>query len=115
MRRKGHCVYQQRYDYGVTGMEKAFRASLCYHGLRGGAVYIENGAVVYKNQTATMPEAYKNIVMPVQEITAVEKGRKLIFPTVTLRLAGGASYCFVVFARERFLAMLGTMDVAERR
>lgn len=115
MRCKGHCVYQQRYDYGVTGMKKAFRASLCYHGLRGGAVYIENGAVVYKNQTATMPEAYKNIVMPMQEITAVEKGRKVFFPTVTLRLAGGTSYCFVVFARKRFLETLGITDVAERK
>lgn len=87
-------------------MKKTFYGSLCYQGIRGGAIFIDDESVVYRNQTLTLPEEYKNIVMPIKEIEKVEKGYMLLFPTVTIYLKNQKYYKFVVFNRKGFLENL---------
>lgn len=87
-------------------MKKAFRGSLCYKGLRGGAIFVDNKFVVYKNQTLTLSERYKNIVIPIEEIAKVKKGYAIVFPTVTIYLKNNEKYRFVIFSRKKFIECL---------
>ena len=87
-------------------MKKVFRSSLCYEGIRGGAITIEEDKVRYRSKVLTLPEEYKDIEMPMDEISGVEKGNMFLFPTVIIRMKNGESYKFVVFSRKQFLAYL---------
>lgn len=84
-------------------MKKAYCGSLCYQGIRGGGIFIDNKSVIYKNKTLTLPEEYKNIVMPIKEIEKIEKGCMLFFPTVKIYLKDQKSYKFIIFNRKKFL------------
>ena len=84
-------------------MKKAFYGSLVHHGIRGGAIIIDEGCLVYKNQTATLEAEYKNIRIPFQEIERVEPGNLFLFPTMTVYLKDEREYKFVIFNRKRFL------------
>lgn len=87
-------------------MKKAFCGSLCYQGLRGGAIFVDNKFVVYKNQTFTLSERYKNIVIPIEENAKAKKGYAIVFPTVTIYLKNNEKYRFVVFNRKKFIECL---------
>ena len=87
-------------------MKKAFRGSLCYEGIRGGAITIEGEKVRYRSKALTLPDKYKDIEIPMDEISGVEKGNRFLFPTVIIRMKNGESYKFVVFSRKQFLACL---------
>lgn len=88
-------------------MKKSFYGSLCYQGIRGGAICVTDNAVLYKNQTLTLPQEYKNIVIPFDGIEKVEKSRRLLLPAVTIHLKNHRKYQFVVLNRSRFLKALG--------
>ena len=87
-------------------MKKAFYASLCYQGARGGAIYVEDESIVYKNQTLTIPNEYKNLVMKVQDIERVEKCSAFIFPAVKIYFNNQRMYKFIIFNRKRFCECL---------
>lgn len=91
-----------------VAMKKIFYGSLCYQGIRGGAIAITNHTIRYKNQTLTLPEQYKNITIPIKQIKKIQKGRVLLLPTVTIYLKNPSNqqYKFVVFNRKRFLNVL---------
>ena len=42
-------------------MRKAFYGSLCYEGIRGGAIIVDDEAIIYRSKVLTLPEEYKNI------------------------------------------------------
>lgn len=86
-------------------MKKHFWGSLCYQGIRGGAIIINDESVIYRNQTLTLPEAYKNIVIPIEKIKKIELGFLLLLPTVTLRTEEQV-YKFVIFNRNGFLKII---------
>lgn len=87
-------------------MKKAFYGSLCYQGIRGGAILMNDEAVLYKNQTLTLPDEYKNIKMPYKNIKKVTKESYLLFPAVTIYLKDGHNYKFIIFNRKRFFKEL---------
>lgn len=92
-------------------MKIAFYGSLCYEGIRGGAITVEDGIVRYRSKSLTLPEEYKDIQMPVSEIECAEAGYLFVLPTVTIRLKSGENYRFVIFARKRFLACLAQLGI----
>lgn len=85
---------------------RVFRGSLCYEGIRGGALTIEDDKVRFRSKVLTLPDEYKDLEIPMDEIDGVEKGTSFLFPTVTIRMKTGESYKFVVFSRKQFLACL---------
>lgn len=87
-------------------MKQAFYGSLCYHGIRGGAICVRGGFVIYATKTLTLPQAYRNIRIPIGEIQHISCGRKLLLPVVHLCLKDQTRYSFVVFCRKRFLRLL---------
>ena len=92
-------------------MKKVFYASLFYEGVRGGAIVVNDHAIVYKNQTLTLPSEYKNIVMPFAYIDHVESGRAFLFPTFTIYLKSGRSYKYLIYNRNRFHKVLQGANV----
>lgn len=87
-------------------MQKVFLASLCREGIRGGAVIINEKAVIYKTKNLTISDQYKNITMPLGEIEKVGKGYAFVFPAVTIELKSQQKYKFVIVNRRRFLQEL---------
>lgn len=87
-------------------MKKAFYASLCHNGIRGGAVFIKDDCVIYRNQTLTLEEEYKNIVIPISDIAKIETSHIFVFPTVALTLKNNRKYKFVIFNRNTFLDII---------
>ncbi len=63
-------------------MKKWFYGSLCYKGIRGGTIFITDDAIIYKNQTLTLPDEYKNIIIPFCEIKEIKNGWTLLFPAI---------------------------------
>ena len=92
-------------------MKKAFYASLFYNGVRGGAIIVNDTAVVYKNQTLTMPDEYKNIVMPFADIDRIDCGRAFLFPTFTIYLKNGKYYKYIIFNRKRFYKTMQNANI----
>ena len=42
-------------------MRKAFMCSLCYNGIVGGGLYLDNQAVTFRTQKLTVSEKFKNL------------------------------------------------------
>lgn len=92
-------------------MKIAFHGSLCYEGIRGGAITVEDDIVRYRSKSLTLPEEYKDIRLPVSEIERAEVGYLFVLPTVTVQMKSGEKYRFVVFARKQFLACLAQLGI----
>ena len=92
-------------------MQKAFYASLFYDGIRGGAIIVNDTAIVYKNQTLTLPNEYENIVMPFADIDHVEISRAFLFYAFTIYLKSGKSYKYLIFNHKRFYKALQDANV----
>lgn len=84
---------------------KSFVGSLCHMGLRGGGLYVDKDNFTYKNKSATIPDEFKELVIPLRSITKVEKSRVLFFPAVKVHMGKYKTYKFVVFNRPLFLKM----------
>ena len=92
-------------DGRESGVRASFYGSLCYEGIRGGALSIDRKGVYYRSKVLTLPEEYRNICIYFEELERLEKGHKFVFPTVKLWLVTGKKYEFVVFGRKRFLTL----------
>lgn len=90
---------------------KVFRGSLVYYGLRGGALYVDNENITYKNQTTSIPDEFKNLVIPLKKIVKVEKTRAMFMPAVVIHLSKYQSYKFVIFNRPKFLKLTDPLYV----
>lgn len=89
--------------------KNVFYVSLIYHGLRGGAMYMDENAVVYRNQTATLEQKYKHLTILFTDIKEVECNRCLLLPAVTIHTNDQTQYRFVLFGRKRFLQTLESL------
>ena len=49
-------------------MNKAFMCSLCHNGILGGALYLDENSVTYKTNKLTVDKAYRNLILPLDEI-----------------------------------------------
>lgn len=87
-------------------MKKSFYGSLCHKGIRGGAIFITDNAIIYKNQTLTLPDEYKNIIIPFCEIKEIKNGWTLLFPAIIIYLKNQNTYKFIIFNRNKFLTIL---------
>ena len=91
-------------------MRKRFAASLCKNGLLGGALYVDSVSVTYRTGKLTVPDKFRNLVMPYAEIESVINSRWLGLPTITIQLKNREEYQFLVFGRKAFIAALRNSD-----
>ena len=82
-------------------MKKAFICSLCHNGILGGGLYIEDRSITYKTNKLTVDKAYRNLVLPLNEISDLTWER-FIFPIATFHMNGGKKYKFIIFNKKRF-------------
>lgn len=83
-------------------MKKAFMASLCWYGIHGGGLTLEDDKMVYRAQKI-LPESHRRIEIPYAGIAALRPYRAAaVFPAVEVRLKNGGTHCFVVLNRRRF-------------
>ena len=82
-------------------MNKSFVCSLCHNGILGGALYLNETAVAYRTNKLTVDKAYRNIVLPLDEIAELT-WKWIVFHVATFRMKSGAEYKFIIFNKRRF-------------
>ena len=83
-------------------MKKAFIGSIiCRNGILGGGIYIEDDAITYKTNKLTVDKKYKNLVLPIDEVSELS-WKWVVLPVATLQMANGEKYKFIIFNKKRF-------------
>ena len=80
---------------------KSFICSLCYNGLLGGALYLDNSSLTYKTNKLTIDKKFKNLVMPLNEIKEIT-WKWIVFPLATVNMKNNERYTFIIFNKSRF-------------
>ena len=83
-------------------MKKAFMCSLCHKGILGGGLYLNDTAITYKTNKLTVDQAYRNLVLPLNEICELT-WKWNIFPIATFHMVNGKKYTFIIFNKGRFV------------
>ena len=84
---------------------QSFVGSLYYMGLKGGNLSIDEKNFYFKHKSASTPDEFKNLVIPLRSITKIEQARVFFLPAVILHAGNYKTYKFVVFNRPLFLKM----------
>ena len=82
-------------------MRKKFICSLCRNGILGGALYLDEASVTYKTSKLTVDKAYRNLVLPLNEIADIT-WRWILFPVASFRMKNGVEHRFIIFNKRRF-------------
>jgi hypothetical protein len=82
-------------------MRKTFICSLCRGGIIGGALYLDDTALTYKTNKLTVAEEYRNIRMPLNEITELS-WQQIVFPIATFKMINGKEFKFIIYNKKRF-------------
>ena len=82
-------------------MRKIFMCSLCRNGILGGALYLDDNSVTYKTNKLTVDKAYRNLILPLDEIAELT-WKWVVFPIATMRMTNGEQYKFIIFNKGRF-------------
>ena len=82
-------------------MRKTFICSLCRNGILGGALYLDDESVTYKTNKLTVDKAYRNLVLPRNEIAELT-WKWIVFPVATFRMKDGTEHKFIIFNKLRF-------------
>ena len=89
---------------------KYFPVSLCYHGLLGGWIVLDQKQMVYRTGKVSVPEV-KAIPMPYGEIEALFVKRRLGIPMLTVIMKDKRRYTYLVFGQKRMLKELALHGV----
>lgn len=84
-------------------MRQTFICSLCREGILGGALYLDEETLTYRTNKLSISRQYRNLRLPLKDITDIQKGWLLCFPTVTLTMKNHDNWKFIVFSRKRLL------------
>ena len=76
-------------------MRKKFICSLCHNGILGGALYLDEASVTYKTNKLTVDKAYRNLVLPSDEIAELT-WRWIVFPIAIFRMKNGTERKFII-------------------
>ena len=82
-------------------MKKVFICSLCHNGILGGGLYLDEQSVTYRTNKLTVDEKYRNLVLPLCEITELT-WKQIVFPIASFHMANGEEYKFLIFNKRRF-------------
>ena len=82
-------------------MKKSFICSLCHKGILGGTLYLDESSLTYKTNKLTVDQAYRNIVLPYDEIAELS-WKWFIFPIATFSMKNGQKYKIIIFNKRRF-------------
>ena len=75
--------------------------SLCRNGILGGALCLDENSVTYTTNKLTVDKAYRNLVLPLDEIAELT-WKWVVFPIATMQMTNGEQYKFIIFNKGRF-------------
>ena len=91
-------------------MKKSFICSLiCHNGILGGSLYLDKNSVTYKTNKLTVDKAYRNLVLPMDEIVGFT-WQCIVFPIATFRMKNGVVHKFIIFHKRRFNKYYNPID-----
>ena len=82
-------------------MKKTFMCSLCHNGILGGILSLDENSVTYKTNKLTVDKAYRNLVLPFDEIEEL-MWQRIIFPVAFFKMKDGTEHKFIIFNKHRF-------------
>ena len=82
-------------------MKKSFMCSLCHNGILGDALYLDETSVTYKTNKLTVDKAYRNLVLPLDQIAELT-WKWVVFPMATIHMKNGEKYKILIFNKLRF-------------
>ena len=74
---------------------------ICRNGILGGGVCIDDTAITYKTNKLTVDKKYRNLVLPLNEISELS-WKWVLFPIATLHMTSGEKYKLIIFNKKRF-------------
>ena len=80
---------------------KYFICSLCHNGILGGGLCLDEQSLTFKTNKLTANEKYRNLVLPMREITEIS-WKWIVFPVATVHMKNGERYSFIIFNKPRF-------------
>lgn len=84
-------------------MKVSFAASICVHGLQGGAVYLLDDGFLFRCQKASIEVQYQKLHLSYTDIKSISKGKRVLFvPTTVIETKSGRTYRFLIFRRKKF-------------
>lgn len=88
-------------------MKVCFAASICVHGVQGGAVYLLDDGFLFRCQKASMEAQYKKLKILYTGIKSVSTGKRVLFvPTTVMETKNGRTYRFLIFRRKKFMRLI---------
>lgn len=88
-------------------MGKVFVASICCHGVLGGALKFDDNKLVFRTNKLTVPSELRRLEMSYNSIDKVTYGWKFCFPIVNIETPDNA-YKFLVFNYKGFINEMGS-------
>jgi hypothetical protein len=67
----------------------------------GGVLYLDEASVTYKTNKLTVDKAYRNLVIPLDQISELT-WKWIVFPIATFHLKNGEKYKILIFNKLRF-------------
>ncbi len=84
-------------------MKECFIASICVHGVQGGAAYLVDNGFWFRCQKTTIEAEHKSLQIPYEKIKSVTAGKRVLFiPTTVIETSDGKTFCFLIFNRKKF-------------
>lgn len=82
-------------------MKNVFVCSLCYRGLLGGGLFVDENTITFKTGKITVEDKYRNLCINIDNIEKIVFNWK-VFPCYTFELKNTESYRFLIFNKKRF-------------
>ena len=83
-------------------MKSTFVCSLCYNGILGGVIIVDENTITYKTGKVTVDKKYRNLELSRDNIADLS-WKTIIFPVATFEMKNGEKYNFLIFNKRRFM------------
>jgi len=83
-------------------MKSYFACSLCYKGILGGGLIVDENTITYKTGKVTVDKKFRNLELSKGNIVDLS-WKRIIFPIVTFEMKNGEKYSFLIFNKRRFM------------
>ena len=87
-------------------MKKMYMVSLCRRGILGGWIIADDEGITFKTGKVTVAPELRHLEMKYREIRDFSRAWLVCLPTVTVTMADGESYKFIVFRPGSFCGLL---------
>ena len=83
-------------------MKSYFVCSLCYNGILGGGLIVDDNTITYKTGKVTIDNKYRNLELKRSDIVNLS-WNWIIFPVATFVMKNADKYTFLIFNKWRFM------------